>query len=92
RLAVELWASRRVSVLLGGGGGVTVARASTSLTGRSDVALGPVASGFAGLHLAVGPGHFFVEAGYQWSPVQGSDFRAETGGVGASGGYRLGVW
>lgn len=92
RLAVELWASRRLSLLLGAGGGATWARASTTLTGRTTTTFGPNALGFAALHLAVGPGHFFLEAGYTWAPIQGDDFRAEAGGVGASAGYRLGIF
>ena len=92
RLAVELFATRRLALQLGAGGGGTYARYSTSLTGEQSSAWGPNALGFVGLTLAVGPGHFFVEAGYTWSPVSGPGFRVETGGVGGAAGYRLGVF
>ncbi len=92
RLAVELYASRRLALQLGAGGGVTYAQYSTTLTGERTTAWGPSALGFAAVTLAVGPGHFFLEAGYTWAPVTASGFRAETGGVGVAAGYRLGVF
>jgi hypothetical protein len=91
RLAAELWAGRRLSVLLGAGGGATWARYATTLTGLTSVAWGPSAGGFVGLNLAAGPGHFFLELGYTWAPVSGDAFRVETGGIGVAVGYRLGV-
>ncbi|MEW5737943.1 MAG: hypothetical protein AB1938_03400 [Myxococcota bacterium] len=91
RLAVEVYASRRFAVQLGAGGGATWAQYSTSLTGESASAWGPNVGGFAAATLSVGPGHFFLEAGYSWAPVSGPGFSAETGGIGAALGYRLGV-
>jgi hypothetical protein len=91
RLAAELWAGRRLSLLLGAGGGATWARYSTSLTGLQSSAWGPSAGGFAALNLAAGPGHLFLELGYTWAPVSGAGFRVETGGLGVAAGYRLGV-
>lgn len=91
RLAAELWAGRRLSVLLGAAGGATWARYNTTLTGLISSAWGPSAGGFAGLNLAAGPGHLFLELGYTWSPVSGDGFRVETGGLGLAAGYRLGV-
>lgn len=92
RLAVELYAGRRLALQLGAGGGATYARYSTSLTGERSVAWGPHALGFVGLTLAVGPGHFFLEAGYTWAPVNAPAFRVETGGIGGAAGYRLGIF
>lgn len=92
RLAVELVATRRLALQLGAGGGVTWARYSTTLTGERTQAFGPSALGFVAGTLSVGPGHFFLELGYTWAPVSGAGFRAETGGVGAFLGYRLGVF
>ncbi len=91
RVAAELWAGRRLSVLLGAGGGATWARYSTTLTGLISSAWGANVGGFVGLNLAAGPGHLFLEAGYTYSPVVGEGFRVEAGGVGVSLGYRLGV-
>lgn len=91
RLAAELWAGRRLSLLLGAGGGATWARYSTTLTGQVSVGWGPSAGGFLGLNLAAGPGHLFLELGYTWAPVAGEGFRVETGGLGVAAGYRLGI-
>jgi hypothetical protein len=91
RLSGELWAGRRLSVLLGAAAGATWARYTTTLTAVRAFGWGPAAGGFAALHFAFGPGHLFAEVGYTWSPVQGEGFRAETGGLGLSAGYRLGV-
>ncbi len=91
RFAAELWAGRRLSVLLGIAGGATWARYNTTLTGTISTGWGPNAGGFAGLNLAAGPGHLFLEVGYTWAPVSGDGFRVETGGVGLAAGYRLGV-
>lgn len=92
RLAAELWAGRRLSVLLGASGGATWARYTTTLTGLTSVAWGPSAGAFAGLNIAAGPGHLFLEAGYTWAPVAGVGFRVETGGVHVAAGYRLGLF
>lgn len=92
RLAVEPWASRRFAVQLGVSGGATWAQYATSLTGETASAWGPNVGGFAAGTLAVGPGHFFLELGYAWAPVSGPGFSAETGGLGASLGYRLGIF
>ncbi|MBL8957622.1 MAG: hypothetical protein JNK82_43005 [Myxococcaceae bacterium] len=91
RLAAELWAGRRLSLQLGGGGGATWARYNTTLTGLVSSAWGANVGGFVALNLAAGPGHFFFEAGYTWAPVSGAGFRVEAGGVGLALGYRLGV-
>ncbi|MBK7860356.1 MAG: hypothetical protein IPJ65_17440 [Archangiaceae bacterium] len=91
RVAAELWAGRRLSVLLGAAGGATWARYTTTLTGLQSVGWGPAAGGFAAMNLAAGPGHLFLELGYTWSPVSGEGFRVETGGLGLALGYRLGV-
>jgi hypothetical protein len=91
RLSVELWAGRRLAVLLGAGGGATWARYATTLNGLTSVTWAPNAGGYAQLHVAAGPGHFFLEAGYTWSPVNGVGFRLDAGGIGVSAGYRLGV-
>jgi len=91
RVAAELWAGRRLSLVVGAGGGATWARYTTTLTGRIESAWGPGVGGFAALNLAAGPGHLFLEAGYTYSPVAGESFRVETGGVGLALGYRLGV-
>ena len=91
RLAAELWSGRRLSVLLGAGGGATWARYQTTLTGLVSTGWGPSAGGFAALNFAAGPGHLFLELGYTWAPVTTSAFRVETGGLGLAAGYRLGV-
>lgn len=92
RVAVELWASRRLALQLGAGGGAFWARYSTSLTHERATAFGPDVAGFFGGTLSVGPGHFFLEASYAWAPVSGPGFRADAGGLGAILGYRLGVF
>jgi hypothetical protein len=91
RLAVELWAGRRLSVLLGGAGGATWARYQTSLNNFVSLTWAPNAGGFAALHFAAGPGHLFLEAGYVWCPVNGVGFRVDAGGIGVTAGYRLGI-
>jgi hypothetical protein len=91
RLAVELWAGRRLSVLIGGCAGATWARYDTTLNGFSSVSWGPSGGGFAALHFAAGPGHLFLEAGYTYSPITGVGFRVDAGGIGITAGYRLGI-
>jgi hypothetical protein len=92
RLALEVAATRRLSLQLGAGGGASWARYTTSLTGERATAFGPNALGFLSGTLSVGRGHLFLEASYAWAPVSGPGFRADTGGLGATLGYRLGVF
>ena len=97
RVAGEVFATRRLALQVGVGGGATWARYSTTLTGERTTAWGPSALGFVGATLSVGPGHFFLEAGYTWAPVTWAPvsavgFRVETGGIGAAAGYRLGIF
>jgi hypothetical protein len=54
---------------------------------RYDVAPGVLA--LAGVEPRVGPGRFFLQAGYLWSRVQSPDIEILAGGVVVEGGYRL---
>jgi hypothetical protein len=92
RVGAEVWAGRRLSVVIGALGGATWARYQASLNGLVETAWGPALGGYSAVHFSLGPGHAFFEAGYTWAPVTGRSFRAETGGIGFALGYRLGVF
>ncbi len=56
RIAIELWAGRRLAVLIGGAGGATWARYTTTLTGLTSTSWGERAGGFVELHPRGGAG------------------------------------
>jgi hypothetical protein len=92
RFGVELFASRRLSLLVGVGGQATYAIYETTLTATRSTAWGFGALGFAALGVAFGPGLGFVELGYAWAPVNKAQaFHLEAGGLALEIGYRFGV-
>jgi hypothetical protein len=92
RFGVELFAGRRVSLLVGAGGQATYAIYETTLTATRSTAWGFGALGFAALGVALGPGLGFVELGYAWAPVNKAQaFHLEAGGLALELGYRFGV-
>ena len=93
RFGVELFAGRRLSVMVGAGGQATYAIYETTLTSTRSTAWGFGALGFAALGVAFGPGFGFVELGYTWAPVnKAQSFHLEAGGLVAEIGYRFGVF
>lgn len=93
RAGVELFASRRLSLVAGLGGQATYAVYETSLTSTRATAWGFGALAFVALGVALGPGVGFVELGYAWAPVdKAQSFHLESGGLALELGYRFGVW
>ncbi|RJS24904.1 hypothetical protein DRW03_07150 [Corallococcus sp. H22C18031201] len=91
RAGVELFASRRASLVLGAGGTATWARFRTSLSDTRVEAMGLGGLGFLTASYALGPGQLFTEASYVHAPVSASGFRLDAGGPGLDVGYRIGV-
>jgi hypothetical protein len=91
RLGYEVFAGRNLNVSIGGGGVVTAARFTTTLTGeiRNTYAFG--GQGFVELGFAAGPGHLFLELSYTYAPVKVGDFALDAGGMGGDIGYRFGL-
>ncbi|MGC4119796.1 MAG: Ig-like domain-containing protein [Myxococcales bacterium] len=93
RLAYELYAGRRLNLLLGVGGIAAWARYETSLSGEKVSAWGFGGMGYLSLGLAFGPGHAFLEVSYGIAPVSRRGvFRLDAAGFEAALGYRFGVF
>ncbi len=92
RLAYELYASRRFSVLAGAGPQATFAAFHSSLDDARTQRWGIGALGFAGVGYVLGPGQLFAEVSYAFAPVETAQFRLDGGGLGVELGYRFGVF
>lgn len=92
RVGYELYASRRLTLLLGAAGVAAWARYATSLNGEQVSAWGFGGLGYLSLGIGLGPGLAFFEAGYGAAPVSTSGkFRLEAAGLELALGYRFGV-
>ncbi len=91
RLAYELYASRRLSVLAGAGPQATFVSFHSSLDDVRRQRWGVGALGFVGVGYVLGPGQAFVELSYAFAPVEAAQFRLDGGGLGVEIGYRFGV-
>ena len=91
RLGWEVWAAQRLSVTLGLGGGVVMARYGSTLTTDESTAWGGGGVGFVTLGFALGPGQLFGDLSYIFAPVSSASFRVQAGGLELGLGYRLRV-
>ncbi len=91
RLAYELYAGRRLGVLVGVGGVATYARFNTSLTQDTATRWGFGGLGFLQGTFAAGPGQVFADVSYSVAAVDGASYHLEAGGVAVELGYRFGV-
>ncbi len=92
KLGYEIWAGRRASVTIGGGGVATYARFKTTLGGPETNAWGFGGLGFVNAGWAAGPAHLYVELSYAAAPVSTADFHLDAGGPAIAAGVRLGVF
>jgi hypothetical protein len=92
RLGWEVWSSRRLSVDLGAGALLTLARFKNALAVDSESATGFGGLGFLSAVLAVGPGSAFAEVSYSYAPANAPSYKLDAGGIGFDVGYRVGIF
>lgn len=90
RAAYELLATRKMSLAIGAGPTLTLARFSTSLSGASGAGWGLGGTAFVSDSYSLGPGQAFAELAFSYQPVSSTDFQLDAGGIGLVVGYRWG--
>ncbi|HEX9051567.1 MAG TPA: hypothetical protein VF841_13630 [Anaeromyxobacter sp.] len=92
RLGWEVYAARRLSLVLGGGGTLAWASSQSSLVTTAATAIGYGGLGFLAAGWAIGPGQLFAEASYGVALVSSPALELNAGGLAVDLGYRLGIF
>ncbi len=92
RLGWEVYAARRLSLVLGAGGTLAWASSRSSLVTSAATATGLGGLGFLSAGWALGPGQLFAEASYGVARVSSPELELDAGGLSVDLGYRLGIF
>jgi hypothetical protein len=92
RLGWEVVATRRLSLVLGGGGTAAYATSRSSLVTGSSTAYGFGGMGFLGAGWALGPGQVFGEVSFGVARLSSPEFELDAGGLAVDLGYRIGIF
>jgi hypothetical protein len=92
RLGWEVLATRRLSLVLGGGGTLAWASSRSSLVSTAATATGFGGLGFVSAGWALGPGQVLVEASYGVARVSSPQLELNAGGLAVDLGYRIGIF
>ena len=92
RLGWEVYATRKLSLVLGAGGTAAFASSRNSLATSASSASGFGGLGFFSAGWALGRGQVFGELSYGTARISNPDFELDAGGLAVDLGYRIGVF
>jgi hypothetical protein len=92
RAGWELFATRRLSLVLGAGGTIAFASSQSSLVTSASSGTGLGGLGFLAAGWSLGRGQAFAELSYGVARISSADFSLDAGGIALDLGYRVGVF